>query len=259
VLEEYLEGPLYTVDGLVDARGEVHVSAVFSSGRRTLNRCPVVYADGFQVQQDRELFTPLADYARAVMRATGLLRCPFHMELIVDARGPCLVEVGARLIGHSHAFTLERVHRGSFDVFGAAAQAYFTRECPPPINYATYNSLQAAKLYGASEQQSVVYAVAGVREVSALPEFDRWIIQPAAGQRLHRTTDLFTVPYSLVLVSERSAPPIEDVAAKVHRMIRFNGERSAINRLVIDAAALSRKVQNKLGWVARSALGVRQD
>lgn len=257
VLEEYLDGPLYTVDGLVDAGGEVHVSTVFSSGRRTLNGCPVVYADGFLVQQDVPLFAELAAYAKAVMCATKLLRCPFHLELIVDSRGPCLVEVGARLIGHSHAFTLERLHRGSWDVFGAAAQAYFTNEHPAPIDYTAYNSVQAAKIYGASEQESIAYAVSGTREVSQLSAFDRWIVKPTVGQALHRTKDLFTVPYSLVLVSQRDAEPIADVAAQVHRLIRFNGESSVINRLVVDASALGRKVQTKVGWVATNVLRAR--
>jgi biotin carboxylase len=253
VLEEFLHGPLYAVDGLVDAEGEVLVGSIFSSGRRHLNGCPVVYANGALIHHDTPLFDELGAYAREVLRAVGLRRSPFHMEVVRDARGPCLIEVGARLVGHSHAFTCERVHGGAFDFFGLAAAGYFGKPMDLRLSFEHYDRLQAVKVYGASEVEGTAYEVRGLEEVEALPSFDRWIVKPRPGVELRRTVDLFSVPYSLVLVGPRRGEPLGVVGERVHEMIRFETGGSILGRARVGGEALADKMRRKLGWMAEQA------
>jgi hypothetical protein len=250
VLEEFLDGTLYAIDGLVDADGHAAVATIFSSGRRQLNGSPVVYGNGALVHQDTALFEELAAYGRAVMAASGLRRSPFHMEVIRDLRGPCLVEVGARLIGHSHAFTCERVHGGAFDFFGLAAAGYLAEPMDLRIPFAHYNRVQAVKVYGVSEVEGTAYEVSGTAEVEALAAFDRWIVKPEKGARLRRTVDLFTVPYSLVLVGPREGESLDAVGDRVHRTLRFQMEAPVLNRVRVDAARVARKLRKRAGWMA---------
>lgn len=253
VLEEFLEGTLYAVDGMVDGEGNVLVASVFSSGRRALNGCPVVYANGALVHEDTPLFHELAGYGREVLRAAGLRRSPFHIEVMRDSRGPCLIEAGARLVGHSHAFTCERVHGGAFDFFGLAAAAYFGRPIDLRLSYDRYNGVQAVKVYGACEVEGTAYAVRGVEQVEALESFDRWIVKPRPGMALHRTVDLFTVPYSLVLMGARGSEPLIEVGERVHKMLRIESDASVFDRMRIGSQVLASKVGKRLGWMRERA------
>ena len=253
VLEEFLEGTLYALDGIVDGSGDVLVASVFSSGRRAVNGCPVVYANGALVHEDTPLFHELAGYGREVLRAAGLRRSPFHLEVMRDSRGPCLIDLGARLVGHSHAFTCERVHGGAFDFFGLAAAGYFGKPVDLKLSYHRYNRVQSVKVYGASEVGGMAYAVNGVEQVEALPSFDRWIVKPRPGLALHRTVDLFTVPYSLVLMGAREGEALIEVGEQVHRMLRIHTDAPALDRIRIGGQVFARKVGKKLGWMSEQA------
>ena len=254
ILEEFLEGTLYAVDGLVDERGQVVVASIFSSGRQSRNGSPVVYANGAMVQQDTALFGELAAYARAVVSASGLRRSPFHLEAMRDGRGPCLIEVGARLVGHSHAFTCERVHGGGFDFFGLAAAGYLGEPMDLRLSFAQYNRLQAVKVYGASDVEGAVGRLEGVEQVEALPSFDRWIVKPRLGAALRRTVDLFTVPYSLVLVGPRDGEPLSAVGENVHQTLHLGTQApSTLVRLQLGGASLASKATQKLSWMAECA------
>lgn len=254
ILEEFLEGTLYAIDGLVDERGQVLVASVFSSGRQNRNGSPVVYANGAMVQEDTLLFGELAAYAREVVAASGLRRSPFHLEAMRDARGPCLIEVGARLVGHSHAFTCERVHGGGFDFFGVAAAGYLGKPMDLRLSFTQYNRRQAVKVYGASDVEGAICQVEGVEQVEALPSFDRWIVRPRPGAALHRTVDLFTVPYSLVLVGPRDGESLPAVGENIHRTLRLGTQPSSPwQRLQLDGSRLAAKAAQKISWMAERA------
>jgi hypothetical protein len=224
------------VDGLVDAEGEVLVASIFSSGRRHLNGCPVVYADGALIHHDTPLFDELGAYARKVLRAVGLRRSPFQMEVVRDARGPCLVEVGARLVGHSHAFTCQRVHGGAFDFFGLAAAGYFGKPMDLRLSFEHYDRVQAVKVYGASEVEGTAYEVRGVEEVEALPSYGEKIA-PEAGQ------ECFARP---ALISGEDKKGEQQVASDPHRRgaLAEGEERpeEIARRLVVRAEELPRRV-----------------
>lgn len=254
VLEEFLEGTLYAVDGVVDAEGKVLVASVFESGRQRRNGCPIVYANGAMVQEDTTVFAELAAYARAIIAGSGLRRSPFHLEAMRDSRGPCLIEVGARLVGHSHAFTCERVHGGELDFFGLAAAGYLGEPMDLRLSFANYNRRQALKVYGASDVEGTVCRLAGVGEVEALPSFDRWIVKPRLGADLRRTVDLFTVPYSAVLIGPREGEPLPAVGERVHRLLRLEtGPSSALQRLQFDGTRFAARAAQKLSWMAERA------
>jgi hypothetical protein len=255
ILEEWVEGVLHTVDGQVDENGKAHVAAVFTSGRTSANGSDVVYTDGRLIHQDTGLFRDLAAYASEVLEASGLRRCPFHMEVMVDAQGPCLIEVGARLIGHGHVRTLGLVHRGRFDFFDVAAHGYLSDKPYGELGFdwAHYNAVQAIKIYGVSRKAGLVARVRGVEAVERLPEFKRWIVKPGVGQKLARTTDLSTVPYSLVLIGRGTLPELEACAEAVHRMLELDVDGSPASRAWRRLARLLKRAPLVLGWLATKA------
>ena len=59
----------------------------------------MLYGDGWLVHRGDPAFQAVAGYSARVIKASGLRRCPFHLEVIVDEKGPCLIEAAARIKG----------------------------------------------------------------------------------------------------------------------------------------------------------------
>ncbi|GHG17370.1 ATP-grasp domain-containing protein [Streptomyces hydrogenans] len=98
VVEEYVEGPEFSLDGWVDADGP-HLASVTS---KFLSAPPDFFEMGHiatapECSPHGEV---LERFARQVVAAFDLTVGPFHIETrIVRGRGPVLIEVGARLAG----------------------------------------------------------------------------------------------------------------------------------------------------------------
>lgn len=97
LLEQYLNGPEYSVEGYV-VRGGVRVLSIT---RKLLGAEPYFVELGHVVQAD----LPEADQARTtayigeVVEALGIGLGAFHAEVRLTATGPVLIEIGARLAG----------------------------------------------------------------------------------------------------------------------------------------------------------------
>jgi len=189
------------------------------------------------VRTDRPEFAVAADYARAVMAATGLVRSPFHLELKIDDRGPCLVEVAARFCGANVVFRDADGH-GGLDVFGIAA--HHTVSAGPygeyPLDWTTYDASVRGLVYGISDSDELVHAVSGVPEVESLPEFVRWEVAPEVGTRVVRSVDLLRPPWSATTTT-----PTEDdyhrIAERMRSLVRINPPTTRTRTLALTAAA----------------------
>lgn len=255
ILEEFVSGQLYTVDGLIDAEGNVAIVGVFASTRQRANGAEVVYGSGWSIHQDEDPYAALADYAQAVVRALGLRRSPFHLEAVVDERGPCLIEVGARLVGHTHAWTLATLHGPRFDFIDAAARQYLFREPLGELGLdpARYDAQRALKVYGVSRERGRIYSLEGVGEVERMPEFNRWIVEPKVGAPLVPTLDLTTVPYSAVLLGAGPPENLRERGEEVYRLVRWNREAGLRCRARVEGQNLARRAVRKVWWLGTQA------
>ncbi len=120
IIEEFLEGKVYSVDAFVDADGTPHVLKNI-----------VDYQTGYDIGFDdnfhysRILPSELSDdNQRALLhcadigaRALGMKSSPAHIEIIMTVGGPRIVEIGARNGGYR-----ERMHQmaNGIDITGAA-------------------------------------------------------------------------------------------------------------------------------------------
>ncbi|MET9346250.1 ATP-grasp domain-containing protein [Streptomyces termitum] len=98
LVEEYVEGPEFSLDGWVDAAGP-HLASVTT---KFLSAEPDFFETGHIATAPGH--SPhgevLERFARHVVDAFDLTVGPFHIETRIDrARGPVLIEVGARLAG----------------------------------------------------------------------------------------------------------------------------------------------------------------
>lgn len=256
VMEEYVGGVEYFVNGQVDARGESTVFAVFRYGRAEVNGCSVD-SETRSVRRSDPAFAVVEAYAREVVRASGLRRSPFHLEVKVDERGPCLVEAGARLAGNENAWVCNRLHGDALDLFDVAAHYYVRSTDYGTIatDWARYDATTAVYVHGVASSRARVHSVEGVREIEALPTFARWVKKPGVGDRIEPTVSSLTVPWCVLLVSEAPLRPggecpgqVDRDAAAVRRLVRINGRTSLTGRASALLRAARERVERDARW-----------
>lgn len=221
LLEEYVGGTEHVVNGIVDARGDLLVTEVWRYDRRAFMGVPNLYYQTFKVSTHEPSFWPLAEYAGAVVECLGLKRAPIHMEVKLDERGPCLIEVGARFAGGNHPYLSSTLHgRSLFEL----AACHYLAELPvslADVDYARYDSLHVRIVSG---QQPVaiprITTLLGTDEVERLPTFHGFAELKPPGAPLPVTTDLYTRSYVVYLLGP-DPDQIERDAAAVRHLLRY--------------------------------------
>ncbi len=253
-MEEFVGGPEYAVNGQVGPDGRGVVLVVTGYSRVQVNGRDVVADKDFKVDQTDPVFAPVSSYALSVVSALGLRRSPFHMEVKVDAAGPCLIDLGARLVGSGCAFLGSLLHPGRPDLVELAAHGYLFSDrygLDEPVDWTWYNAHGYVCMSGIAERDEVITTLDGVDEVEALPQFFRWAVRPRIGQRVQRTLDLYTAPWDLDLFGEGSMTDLLALADQVRGTIRWNQRRATVReRMVAHGRRLADRAVPKLRWVA---------
>lgn len=222
LLEEYIAGEEYFVNGQVDERGVVHVFTVNQYVRQDMNGRMAVSLGDFTVSTGRPEFAIAADYARAVMRATGVRRVPFHLELKIDEDGACLIETAARFCGANIAFRDSDAH-GGLDVLGIGLHHAVTDEPygDYAVDWATYDAQVLGLVSGTSAVDQRIYELRGRAAVEAMPEFVRWDTRPRFGGHVVPTVDFASVPWRAT-VRCRDEEGYHAVSARLRATLRIN-------------------------------------
>lgn len=221
LLEEYVGGNEYVVNGIVDAGQGVLVTDVWAYDKRPANGLPNVYFQTIKVSTHRAEYLPLCEYAAQVVQCLGLRRAPIHMELKMDQRGPCLIEVGARFAGGNQPLLASHLHgRSLFEL----AAVHYMAELPlslDDLSYERYDHFHARIVQGvqttALERTTALH---GLEKVESLASFFMFGKLTPVGMPLPLTIDVDTRPYEVYLFHEDPAQVAED-AAEVRRVLRY--------------------------------------
>ncbi len=196
--EEFIGGPEFNINGQVRSDGRVEIFSIFEYRRRQVGQYQTVYDSEIQCASSHPRFQELQRYARAVLTATEIVRAPFHLEVKVDEKGPCMIDLACRLMGTETAHTTSRSHPGLPDLFSVAAHDYIDGGPPPPlqpINWQRHDQNLSMLVYGICETPGFLAGVDGRSEFEGWPEFVAWAKAPQIGSRIEPTTDLFSAPY----------------------------------------------------------------
>lgn len=220
VLEEFVGGAEYHVNGQLDAVGEPAVAAVYLTNRGQVGDRSNMATDYWTVPTGDPRFADLSGYAEQVMRATGLVRTPFHMELKLDGDGPCLIEVGARLIGGGGWALDSWMHGPQCDLIAVAAH-YWLSDQPRDLrlDWRHYDGLVGGRVFGSGESHGRIKSVSGAEALAASPGFRTWIKQPLPGQVVTPTVDTATTVWCFDF-----ATPSREAAEALVRASRENLE-----------------------------------
>ena len=256
ILEELLVGTEYAVNGQMDADGKATVVSILEYERVPANGKPNVYHRTLHVPQTDPHYQALADYAVQVMNASGLVRAPFHLELMRTAQGPRLIEVGARFGGTRYVFMTNAVHDNTFSHFSLAAHHYLST-APykgPGLNWDFYNKISYVHLDGIAPKTERIYKLEGIDAVEAMPEFDGWVVKPQVGALMRKTIDLYTVPYSCHLKSFGGRADVVQASERVKATLKINHRLGRVRRAVVDAWATADKLRMRARWAVRKRL-----
>jgi biotin carboxylase len=203
LLEEFIGGLEYCVNvWLYDRRPSHGVDNLYFETTSVPTRDPVFWA--------------LGDYASRVVERLELRRAPIHMEVKVDRRGPCLIEVGARPAGGNLPLLASRLYGRSLLELAAV---HWLAEMPvtrADVDYARWDAAQAKVVLGVqSHPIPRIRAVHGLDVVRRLPSFVEIGMVRPVGTRAPVTIDLDSRGYEVYLIHADPAQVARD--AKVIR------------------------------------------
>jgi hypothetical protein len=203
LLEEYVGGVEYCVNGQVDRAGDLLATDVWVYDRRPSHGFDNLYFETTSVGASDPRFGQLAEYGARIVEALGLRRAPIHLEVKVDARGPCIIEIGARPAGGNLPVLASRLHGRSLLELAAC---HYLGELPAlrsDVDYERYDRWRAKVVLGVQSQPIPrIRAVRGVAEVERLPTFFEFGMVRPLGTGAPQTVDLETRGWELYLIGD---------------------------------------------------------
>lgn len=255
IVEEFIGGTEYHVNGQVRPDGRVEVTAVYEYVRGVVNGYPTVYLAEIQCHTDEPPFEELASYATELLTALGLRACPFHLEAKVDERGPCLVDLGARFPSEGTARSMTRMHPERPGMFLVAAHDYLGRDelLDIPLGWDHYDSTRAMFVFGIAEQACQISSLHGIDEIEAMPEFVRWPVKPSIGQEVEQTTRLLSAPWVVEVESDMTRDDALKMADEIRDTISWNLDDGQVRRGEARLREVLARSERKGRWLAHRA------
>jgi biotin carboxylase len=221
LLEVFVGGAEYCVNGQVDQRGDLLATDVWVYDRRPSHGIDNLYFETTSVPSRDPVFGALAQYAAAVVEELGLRRAPIHLEAKVDGRGPCLIEIAARLAGGNLPLLASRLYGRSLLELAAC---HYVAELPvsrTDVDYRRWDRAQAKVVLGVqSRPVPRLAAVHGLEDVRRLPSFlEVGMVRPV-GTRVPKTVDLDTRAWEVYLLHADPGQVARDAAA-VRHLVRY--------------------------------------
>ncbi len=249
MLEEFIAGPEFSINGQVRSGGQVEVHGITEYRRCSVGSCHTVYDYEFLCASTHPQFQVLLDLAAATMRATGLRRSPFHLEVIVDERGPCVIDLGARL-GGGLAGMLSRAHPEMPDVLTIAAHDYVEPNefALGSVRWDRHDQLLTMAVYGLAHSRTVIHSLTGLDEVEAMPEFINWITRPEIGNKIFPTDHLYSAPYMLDVWVPDSLADRTALVERIRATIRWNEKPSALAERLALWRGKAARLPRRLAW-----------
>jgi hypothetical protein len=226
LLEEYVGGDEYAVNGLVDHDGGVLITDVWRYDKRDSHGERNLYYESIKLSSHEDPFPAIAEYAAHIVTALDLRRSPIHMEVKVDDDGPCLIEIGARFAGGNQPVLASKLHRHSLFELAACHYLDDLRISPLDVDYERYDALSSRILSGIQEVEIPrIEAVVGIPEVERLPSFAGLGMLRKPGMRAPVSRDVTTKAWEIYLLHPDEGQVAADAQA-ARDLLRYVGEEA---------------------------------
>ena len=213
ILQEYIDGTEYVVD-LVANNGHFSTLSICKYNKATLNGSESVYVSLECLQPHEHQY--LIDYAKQVAKEFNIKTGAIHLEIMVDEKGPVLIELGGRLHGGIAPLLFEKVYERSLldsqlrSYIGLDHEESFTNILTKPGKICFLVSHQE----GILKKTEILNDYEEIAKSLVIPPF-----LPRVGSYLSKTVDLNTCPGLFALVGD--IEQIEKDEKLIHDSIQF--------------------------------------
>lgn len=207
IVEEFLEGPIFSVDAFVDSTGEPHVLENVVDYQTGYD---IGFNDNFHYS--RLLPSRLSESDVAAIRQTAAIGCralgmtssPAHIEIILTRDGPRIVEIGARNGGYR-----ERMHRlaNGIDITGNALA--LSLNTPLDITPKKNDYVGVFELF--PQLPGSFVGIAEEERLRKLPSLNHLSIKAKAGQYVGKAASGYKACAIAILANEDKASFDQDV------------------------------------------------
>lgn len=195
IIEEFLEGPIFSVDGFADINGVVEILDVVVDYETGFD---IGYNDNFHYSRvipsrlSEEDQLAIRETAKLGMEALGMSSSPGHCEIILTTEGPMLVEIGARNGGYR-----DRMHglANGIDVYGAMMDLAQNK----PLNISKQKDEGCAVLELFPRNRGLFVEVENETTLRNLDSFNELRIVPKVGEEIGRSSEGFKMAARIVL------------------------------------------------------------
>lgn len=247
LLEEFFGGREFYSCGQVDAAGSVTNFALFETIKGEANGRSNIDYEVRLIRTNDPAFDVLMNFSAGVVRATGLTRSPFHVDMKLDGGVAKLIEMGARMVGDSRAYDLNHVHGGVLDVFDVSAHYYLSAEPygDLQLDWDRYDSLAFRSVQGINNHAQRLFELGGVRQVEAMSQFVRWAHKPEIGDPLPVTKDLLSAPWQVTIQGE-SESKLDAVSSTIRSALTINEVERPLRRSFLKVKSLMPGVRRQI-------------
>ena len=201
IVEEFLEGPIFSVDAFVDASGEPHVLDNVVDYQTGYD---IGFDDNFHYSRilPSRLSQPDIDairHAAAVgCRALGMTSSPAHVEIILTADGPRIVEIGARNGGYR-----ERMHALANGIDITANALALSLDLPLDISPKRNDCVGVFELF--PKTPGIFQGIAHEDQLRKLPSFHYLSVKVSPGQLVGKAADGHKMCAVVILANKDSS------------------------------------------------------
>lgn len=185
LVEEFMEGPIHSVDAFVDANGKPHVLEQVVDYQTGYD---IGYNDNFHYS--RILPSKLSSTEQNNIRETAALGCralgmrssPAHIEIILTINGPMIVEIGARNGGYR-----ERMHllANGIDISNNAIALALNK----PLDLTATKDDSCAVLELFPKTNGLLKSIANIEDVKKLSSFVYFAQKKETGSYVGKSSD----------------------------------------------------------------------
>ncbi len=221
LLEEFVGGAELCVNGQVDRAGDLLVTDVWLYDRRPSHGVDNLYFETTTIGASDPRFAQLGAYAAEVVEALELRRAPIHLEVKVDVRGPCIIEIGARLGGGNLPLLAGRLHGRNLVELAAC---HYLGELPvrrSDVDFTRYDRWRAKVVLGVQPVALPrIGAVHGLAEVERLATFAEVGMVRPPGTGAPQTIDLDSRAWEVYLIGDDGDQLARD-GCRVRELLRY--------------------------------------
>lgn len=196
--QELLKGVEYIVD-TVSCHGHHYICNVFCLKKQYVEGHAVIYEDGWLLTSDEEIMQGLSSYVVEVLSALEIKYGPTHCEVMLTEKGPCLIELNARLHGGGvPAFMPQCLEHGQLElsVDSFLDPEVFLQRSRKPFVLKRHGRF----LHFMSTQEGIIKDIRFLDKIRSLPSCYDIILNVSVGGQLKKTVDLDTDPGWAILV-----------------------------------------------------------